>query len=136
MDGDGKKLLKKLEDNINLTFLEFLETRCKLTRLFRAYNKNSNLYSTINRIATEIYPNDIRIFLNIYQNLDNDDSKNQKQISNNLDVATKIYLKSTNQLLLESYSEELESLREDNLALKNFLEKLYKSQPDHYLNHL
>ncbi len=113
MDEETKKAYDLFENTLNECMEDYYLTQKKLVRLFRAYDENSKLYSTINEISSIIYPGDVRIFLNIYEELteyENNDKKKLKHMKNAAKICNNVSIRS----LLEFQLEEFNKISNDN----------------------
>lgn len=123
MDEDTKQLYLKFQETMDNTMEDYYLTHHKLIRLFKAYDENSNLYKTISKISTEIYPGDVRIFLNIYHELTND-SDIETYLLRSMENAAKLTNKVGNRSVLELQLKGYEGLNEEIRVLKEITHSL------------
>lgn len=139
MDNEIKKILEIMKTSFDDSMEDFYDTHIKLSRLFKAYDKESELYSIITKISPEIYPGDVRVFLNIYHELTNDNDS-EKVLLNRMETAAKLCNRIVNRATLELQLEESNQVLMENDELKDISNKLASiaeqslNETDYYLN--
>lgn len=101
-----EKILMNMQEVVDDTMEDYYNTCHKLIRLFKLnYQENTILYKTILQISTQMYPCDIRNFLDIYNELSVDEDDEQTSIEK-MQIASKLTNRVSNRNFLELQLEE------------------------------